>query len=110
MKYGKALISGGGSTTRIPVVELAIFAPDASKSQGMEDPSVNATVRPLSIVKRLKEGVIERPGVLPRCEVTYVGKDDQLCARNDGGKIVCVGTSNEFLAIALDDGNLRYFD
>jgi len=56
MKYGKALISGGGSTTRIPVVELAIFAPDASKSQGMEDPSVNATVRPTFNCQEIEGG------------------------------------------------------
>ena len=42
--------------------------------------------------------------------MAHVGKDNQLCSRNDGRKIVRVSTSNEFFMVAIGDGNPRHFD
>ena len=35
--------------------------------------------------------------------MAHVGKDNQLCARNGGSKIVRVSTSNEFFMVAIGD-------
>ena len=42
--------------------------------------------------------------------MAHVGKDNQLCTRNGGRKIIRVSASNEFFMVAIGDGNLRHFD
>ena len=42
--------------------------------------------------------------------MAHVGKDDQLCTRNGGRKIIRVSASNEFFMVAIGDDSLRHFD
>ena len=42
--------------------------------------------------------------------MAHVGKDNQLCTRNGGRKILRVSASDEFFMVAIGDGYLRHFD
>jgi hypothetical protein len=42
--------------------------------------------------------------------MAHVGKDNQLCTRNGGRKILRVSASDEFFMVSIGDGNLRPLD